>query len=145
MSSPSTNLTVTSKKLIASFEYSVVNFIVGWKVFNLLRNFSRGSSPCSQIKKISSTYLYHIISFSSKAFRMFSSKSAINKTAYGGANFVPIAVPRTCLKVFWSNSKGCFFLLFSEFYEGVTWDLFVISQFQKLRREFRPLLCGMLG
>ena len=54
-------------------------------------------------------YLHHIIGFSSKALRIFSSKSAINKIAYRGANFVPIAVPRTCLKVFSSNSKMLFF------------------------------------
>ena len=108
MSLPSTNLTLISKKLIVSFEYSAVNFIVGWKVFNLLRNLCRDSSPCSQIKKMSSTYLHHIIGFSSKAFRIFFSKSAINKIAYEGANFVPIAVPRTCLEVFWSNSKVVF-------------------------------------
>ena len=53
MSSPSTNLTLTSKKLIVFFEYSAVNFIVGGKVFNLLRNFCRDSSPCSQMKTIS--------------------------------------------------------------------------------------------
>ena len=48
---PPTNLILSSKKLIVSFEYSAVNFIVGWKVFNLLRNFSRDYAPCSQIKK----------------------------------------------------------------------------------------------
>ena len=52
MSSPSTNLTLTSKKLIVFFEYSAVNFIVGGKVFNLLINFCRDSSPCSQMKNI---------------------------------------------------------------------------------------------
>ena len=97
------------KKLIVSFEYSVVNFIVGWKLFNLLKNFSRDSSPCSQIKKMLSVYLRHIISFSSEALRIFSSKSAINKLAYGGANLLPIAVPRTCLKVFSSNWTMLFF------------------------------------
>ena len=39
-----------------------------------------------------SIYLHHIIGFSSKASRIFPSKSAIYKIAYGGANFVPIAV-----------------------------------------------------
>ena len=106
---PPTNLIFISKKLIVSFEYSAVNFIVGWKLFNLLRNFSRDSSPCSQIKKMSSMYLQHIIGFFSGALRIFSSKSTINKMAYGGANFVPIAVPRTCLKVFSSNWKTLFF------------------------------------
>ena len=52
-----------------------------------------------------SIYLHHIIGFSSKALRIFSSKPAINKISYGGANFVPIFVPVTCLKVFSSNSK----------------------------------------
>ena len=40
MSYPSTNLIFTSKKFIVSFEYSAVNFIVGWKLFNLFRIFS---------------------------------------------------------------------------------------------------------
>ena len=43
-----------------------------------------------------------------KSTENFSSKSAINKIAYGGANFVPIVVLRTCLKGFSSNSKVFF-------------------------------------
>ena len=39
-------------------------------------------------------YFHHIIGFSSKALGIFYCKSAINKIAYGGANFLPIAVPR---------------------------------------------------
>ena len=97
--SPSYQSYLTTKKLIVSIEYSAVNFIVEWKLFNLLRNFSRDFS-CSQIKKMSSMYLHHIIGFPSKALRIFSSKSAINKITYGGANFVPISIPCTCLKFF---------------------------------------------
>ena len=54
-------------------------------------------------------YLHRIIGFSSKAFRIFSSKSAINKIAYEGANFVPIAVPRTCLKVIFIEFENVVF------------------------------------
>ena len=57
-----------------------------------------------------SLYLPHIIGFSPKALRSFSSKSAINKITYRGVNFIPTSVLRTCLKDFSSNSK---ILLFS--------------------------------
>ena len=60
-------------------------------------------------KKISPIYVNHITDFSSKALTFFSSKSAIKKIVYKCANFVPIGVPRTCQKVFSSNSKMLFF------------------------------------
>ena len=60
-------------------------------------------------KKLMSMYLHHIIGFSSKALRIFTSKSDINKITYGGENCVVIAVPRVCLKVFSSNSIMRFF------------------------------------
>ena len=106
-----TNLILTSKKLIVSFEYSAVNFIVGWKLLNLLRNFSIDSSPCSQIKKMLSMYLHDIIGFSLNALRMFPSKSVMN-IAYGCLNFVTIVVPCTCLNLFSSNLKLLLLALF---------------------------------
>ena len=61
----------------------------------LINSFS-DSSPCSQIKNISSLYLQQTFGFFLTLFKIFSSKAAITSTAYGGANFVPIAVPRIC-------------------------------------------------
>ena len=46
----STNLIVKSEKLIVSFDCSVVNFIVAWKLFKMLRICWGGSSPGSQIR-----------------------------------------------------------------------------------------------
>ena len=81
-----------------------------------------------------------------KNIENFSSKSAINKPAYGGANFVPIAVPLTCLKVFFIEFKNVVFQHYlRDFYEGVTWDLFAICQFQKSSRRSQTFTCGMLG
>ena len=45
-------------------------------------------------------YSHHVIL---DYFIIFSSSSAINKMLYGGANFVPIAVTRFCLSVFFPN------------------------------------------
>ena len=58
---------------------------------------------------MSSIYLNHIIGFSSKGLRIFSSESDINKITYRGANFFPIVVLRTSFKVFSSNSNNLFF------------------------------------
>ena len=40
---------------------------------------------------------------------MTMTKTIINKMLYGGANFVPIAVPRFCLSVFFPNVNMLFF------------------------------------
>ena len=42
---------------------------------------------------ISSVYLYQIHGLTSTASNIHSSKLDVNKLAYAGANFVPIAVP----------------------------------------------------
>ena len=92
---------------------------------------------------MSYVYPHHIISFLPKALRIFSSKSAINKLPYGGVSFVPIAVSLACLKVFSSNSKMLFFQHnFSKFCKGVTFDLFVISQFQKSSKRSQTFTMG---
>ena len=63
--------------------------------------------PVSKINFFSSKFLHHIIGFSSQVFGSFSAKSAINKIADGGTNFVPISVPSICLKVF-PQIRKCF-------------------------------------
>ena len=91
-------------------------------------------------------YLHHIIGFSSKALIIFSSKSVINKIAYRDANFVPIAVPRTYLKVFHQIQKCCFLALFQRvLYIRVSLEIGLLSLNSKnLRREVIPSLCGLL-
>ena len=140
---PPANLIFTSKKLIVSFKCSAVNFIVGLKLFNLLRNFSRDSSPYSQMPSI---YVNYIIGFPSKTLGIFSFKSAITKIAYGGANFVPIVVLRTCLKVFLSNSKMLFLSTISASSIRVSLEICFLSLNSKnIQRKVRPSLHGMLG
>ena len=89
--------------------------------------------------------MYRIIGFFSKALRIFSSKSAINKIAYGAANFVPIAIPRTC-KSFFIEFKNVVFSTISANSIRVLLQIYLLSLNSKnLRREVRPSLCGMLG
>ena len=55
---PLLRVTSTSEKLTFSFDQSAVNLIVGWnEIISLINSFS-DSSPCSQLKNISSIYLY---------------------------------------------------------------------------------------
>ena len=58
------NLTVVSRKLILSLLYSDVNLIVGWREFSYCTNLFRLSSPCVQIRKMSSINLFQISGFS---------------------------------------------------------------------------------
>ena len=103
------SLTLTSKKFISSFDHSAVNLIVGWEALSVSINYFKESSPCSQMKNISSIYLHHLRGCSSVSFKILSTRSAINIIAYGGANLVPIAVPLNCFKVFSLNWKMLFF------------------------------------
>ena len=80
-----------------------------------------------------------------KNIENFFHKSAINKIAYGGADFVPIATPRTCLKVFPSNLKTLFFSPVSASAMRVSLEICLLSlNSKKFRREVRPSLCEML-
>ena len=93
---------------------------------------------------MSSMYLNCIIGFSSKALRMFSSKSAINKIPYEGENFVSIVAPRICLKVFYRVQK-CFFstIFASSIRESLEICLLSLNS-KNFWRVARPWLCGML-
>ena len=106
---PSIRDTVTSKKLIEVFDHSAVNFMVGCALLILSINDFNLFSPCSHKKNKSSMYLHHKYRLYSDSFIISSSSSAINKMLYGGANFVPIAVPSFCLSVFFPNVNMLFF------------------------------------
>ena len=68
------------------------------------------------------------------------------KVTYGDANFVPIAVPRTCLKVFSSDSKMLFLSTILASSMTVSREVCLLSLNSKnLRREVRPSLCEMFG
>ena len=100
---------MTSKKLIEIFDHSAVNFMVGCALLILSINDFDLFSPYSHQKNMSSMYLHHKYGLYSDSFIISSSSSAINKMLYGGANFVPIAVPRFCLSVFFPNVNMLFF------------------------------------
>ena len=100
---PSVRDAVTSKKLIKVFDHSAVNFMVGCTSLILLVNDFSLFSPCSHKKNMSSMYLHHKYGLYSDSFIKFSFSSAINKMLYGGANLVPIAALRFCLRAFFPN------------------------------------------
>ena len=81
----------------------------GWNELISLINSWSGSWTRSQIKNISSIYLHKILRFFLTLLQIFSLKVAIKSIAYGGTNFVQIAVPRICLQVLPENSKMLFF------------------------------------
>ena len=56
-----------------------------------------------------SIYHHHNYGLYSDSFIVSSSSSAINKMLYGGANFVPTAVPCFCLIIFFLNVNMLFF------------------------------------
>ena len=65
---------------------------------------------------------------------------------YGGADFVPIAVPRFCFKVFSLKVK----ILFLRTTSASSTSVEVVTSFSclkssRLRRADRPSSCGMLG
>ena len=53
-------------------------------------------------------YLHHSYGLSSISLKISSSNYAINNILYSGENFVPIAVPRFCFKVFSIKVKALF-------------------------------------
>ena len=93
------SLALTSKKFISSFDHSAVNLIVGWQTLSVSINCFKESFPYSQMKNISSIYLYHVYGSSSMSSKILSSRSVINIIAYGGANVVRITVPLNCFQV----------------------------------------------
>ena len=103
------SLILISKKFISSFDHSAVNLIVVWQALSVWKNCFNESSPCSQMKNISSTYLHHMRGCSSMSSKILSSRSALNIIAYGGANLVTIVVPLNCFKFFSLNWKTLFF------------------------------------
>ena len=108
-------------------------------IFNLF-------SPCSNKKNMSSMYLHHKYSLYSDSFIISSSSSAINKMLYGGANFVPIAVPRFCLSVFFPNVNMLFFNTTSAKSITVSVETYFYFRVSSLfLNADRPSSCGMFG
>ena len=105
----------------------------------------RDSLPRSQMKSLSSIYLHQIIGFFWKLSNTFSLKSVMNRIAWRGAVFIPIVVPRFWLKVFSSSLNVILQDYFCRCCTSITWDLFVISSFQKLTKRLKIVPCGMLG
>ena len=100
---------MTSKKLIEVFDHSVVNFMVGCTLLILSINDFNLFSPYSHQKNMSSMYLHHKYGLYLDSFIISSSSYTIDKILYGGGNFVPIAVPRVCLSVFFPECKYIIF------------------------------------
>ena len=100
---------MTSKKLIEVFDHLAVNFMVGCTLLILSINDFNLFSPCSHKKNMSPMYLHDKYDLYSDSFIICSFSSTISKMLYEGANFVPIAVPRFCLSVFFPNLNMLFF------------------------------------
>ena len=77
------------RKSLVSFTYDLNFLAISLRACTKSLNFS---SPCSQIKKMSSIHLYHKHGLLSTISRIFSSNSAINKILQGRANFVYIYI-----------------------------------------------------
>ena len=125
--------------------HSAVNFIVGCFSFKYSINPLSFSSPFSQRKKISSMYLHYRYGFSSISLKISSSNSAIDNILYRGANFLPIAMPRFCFKVFSLKVK----ILFLRSTSASSNSVEVVTSFlclrsNRLRGADRPSSCGML-
>ena len=101
----SSKLTVRSKKLIHSLFDSWVKFILGGYLLRSSgKNFSF-SSPCVEMKNVSSIYRYHPNSRYFCVLRKSVSNLSMKIQAYVGANLVPIAVPDICCLTIPLNSK----------------------------------------
>ena len=97
-------------------------------------------------KKMSSMYLHHIICFPTKILRIFSSKSVINKIAYGGTILVSMCGSTGLFKNFLNFFKNFLFSTISASSMRVSLGICLLSLNSKnLRREVRPSLFGMLG
>ena len=137
---------MTSRKLMEVFDHSVVNFMVGCALLILSINDLNLFSPCSHQKNMSSMYLLHKYGLHSDSFIITSSSSAINKMVYGGANFVPIAVPRFCLSVFFPNVNMLFFNTTSSQSIMVSVETYFSFRISSLfLNADRPSSCGMFG
>ena len=82
---------------------------MGLKALKPSINSSSFSSPWVQIKTISSMYLNHIIGWWLWVLKNLISIWSVKIQVYGGADFVPIAVPGICWKISLLNSKKLFF------------------------------------
>ena len=93
-----------------------------------------------------STYLHHRYGFGYISIKLSCSNSAINSILYGGANFVPIAVPHFCFKFFHLKVK----ILFLRTTTASSTSVEVVTSFSCLKSSYlrsanRPSSCGMLG
>ena len=83
---------------------------------------------------------------SSISSKILSSKSTINRIAYGGANLVSIAAPLNYFKVFSLNWKMLFFKTISASSTKVSvFTFFSVLASKNLLSEARPSSCGILG
>ena len=95
--------------MIYCVEYSYVNLRLGWNSIKQLRKSWSFPSPWVHRKKMSSIYLSQTQRFKFYVVKKSVSNLSINMHTYGGANFVPMAVPEICCFIFESNSKKLFF------------------------------------
>ena len=113
--------------------------ILSRKDFNLF-------PPCFHKKNMSSIYRHHIRFIFRFFYIIFSSSSAINKMLYGGTNFVPIAVRRFCLSIFFPNVNMLFVNITSAksiMVSVQTYFSFRVSSC--FLNVDKPSTCGMFG
>ena len=88
-----TFVTVTPKKLIFVAESSMVNLIVGCRLFIQFKSSFNFWESWVHISKFSSKYCNQRDGLNSLFWKIIFSNSVINKLEYGEANLVPIAKP----------------------------------------------------
>ena len=138
--------TVTSKKLIEVFDHSAVSLMVGCTLLILSVNEFNLFSPCFHKKNISSMFRHDKYGLYSDYFVISSFSSAIKKMPYGGAKFLPIAVPCFYLSVFFPNENMLFFYTTSAKPVMVsieTYFLFRVSSC--FLNADKPSSCGIFG
>ena len=82
---------MTPKNLIYVVEESIVNFIVGSRLFMQLESSFNVWEPWAHIAKISPRYHNYKKGLNSLFSKIFISDPVMSKLEYGGVNFVPIA------------------------------------------------------
>ena len=101
--------TVTPKKLMLVVELSMVNLIVGCRLFIQLKSSFNFWEPWAHIPKISARYRNHRKGLNSLFWNYLFSNPVINRLEYGEENLVPIAKPLFWWYFNYPFSKQLFF------------------------------------
>ena len=142
----SSKLTVTSKKLTNVLDFSLASFKFGCKLFKFSKNSSSFSSLSFQIKNMLPMDLSYNNGFKACISRKKIWTLSMKIHAYGGVDFVLMAVREICCCTFESNSKKLFLSTNSALPTKSTGGTFLSDLFYLiLYSASSPAWCGILG